>query len=231
MKKVSFRILSKPLVQASRGVSPRARPVREKKRPPFRAAASLSFRVPPRGWFWVCRAAGGVSRRRPPGGILLSLPRCGRRGVDGNCRPWAARITSAFRRAARVPFRTDEKEPKVRLRTLRRVLRNLREYLAMTRELPSLPTGTPAEGSIQVAGAPNNRSRMARQTHGGKQRPFRAFARSARVRGKAAQFSASPWALRAAQKWPCLPERTSDSVPETRRQRHCARGAAPGGML
>ncbi|WP_418452292.1 hypothetical protein [Anaerotruncus massiliensis (ex Liu et al. 2021)] len=36
MKKVSFRILSKPLVQASRGVSPRARPVREKKRPPFR---------------------------------------------------------------------------------------------------------------------------------------------------------------------------------------------------
>ena len=162
MKKVSFRILSKPLVQASRGVSPRARPVREKKRPPFRAAASLSFRVPPRGWFWVCRAAGGVSRRRPPGGILLSLPRCGRRGVDGNCRPWAARITSAFRRAARVPFRTDEKEPKVRLRTLRRVLRYLREYLASTRELPPLPTGTLAEGSIQVAGAPNDRSRIAR---------------------------------------------------------------------
>ncbi|GKH47882.1 hypothetical protein CE91St45_24440 [Oscillospiraceae bacterium] len=69
------------------------------------------------------------------------------------------------------------------------------------------------------------------KTCGGKQRPFRVFARSARVRGKAAQFSASPWALRAAQKWPCLPERTSDSVPETRRQRHCARGAAPGGML
>ena len=165
MKKVSFRILSKPLVQASRGVSPRARPVREKKRPPFRAAASLSFRVPPRGWFWVCRAAGGVSRRRPPGGILLSLPRCGRRGVDGNCRPWAARITSAFRRAARVPFRTDEKEPKVRLRTLRRVLRYLREYLASTRELPPLPTGTLAESSIQVADAPNNAHRMARRGH------------------------------------------------------------------
>ena len=31
----------------------------------------------------------------------------------------AARNTSAFRRAPRVPFRTDEKEPKVRLRTLR----------------------------------------------------------------------------------------------------------------
>ncbi|GKH47895.1 hypothetical protein CE91St45_24570 [Oscillospiraceae bacterium] len=68
-------------------------------------------------------------------------------------------------------------------------------------------------------------------THGGKQRPFRTFARSARVRGVAAQFSASPWALRATQKRSCLPERTSDSVPETRRQRHCARGAAAGGML
>ena len=34
-------------------------------------------------------------------------------------RLWAARMTSAFRRASRVPFRTDEKEPKVRLRTLR----------------------------------------------------------------------------------------------------------------
>ena len=32
----------------------------------------------------------------------------------------------------------------------------------MTRELPPLPTGTPAEGSIQVAGAPNDRSRIAR---------------------------------------------------------------------
>ncbi len=42
-------------------------------------------------------------------------------------------------------------------------------------------------------------------TRGGKQRPFRAFARSARVRGKAAQFSASPRALRATQKRTCLP--------------------------
>ena len=130
------------------------------------------------------------------------MPRCARRGYHGNCRPWAARNTSAFRRASRVPFRTDEKEPKVRLRTLRlgrparaapgaryarRPLagapprdpglsplrgpgpagrnskRYLREYLAMTRRLPPLPTGTPAEGSIQVADAPNDRGRMARQ--------------------------------------------------------------------
>ena len=39
--------------------------------------------------------------------------------------------------------------------TSRNSKRNLREYLAITRRLPSLPTGTPAEGSIQVAGAPN----------------------------------------------------------------------------
>ena len=117
-------------------------------------------------------------------------------------RLWAARMTSAFRRASRVPFRTDEKEPKVRLRTLRlgrparavpgaryarRPLagapprdpglsplrgpgptsrnskRNLREYLAITRRLPPLPTGTQAVGTIQVAGAPNNGGRKARR--------------------------------------------------------------------
>ncbi|WP_417018939.1 hypothetical protein, partial [Anaerotruncus massiliensis (ex Liu et al. 2021)] len=40
---------------------------------------------------------------------------------------------------------------------------------------------------------------------GGKQRPFRAFARRARVGREAAQFSASPRALRATQKRTCLP--------------------------
>ena len=117
-------------------------------------------------------------------------------------RLWAARNTSAFRRAPRVPFRTDEKEPKVRLRglhlgrparaapgaryarrplagapprdpglsplrgpgpTSRNSKRNLREYLASTRRLPPLPTGTQAVGTIQVAGAPNNGGRKARQ--------------------------------------------------------------------
>ena len=67
-------------------------------------------------------------------------------------------------------------------------------------------------------------------TPGGKQRPERAFARAARVRGEAAQFSASAWALRATQKRPCLPRRTSGTVPETLGQRHCARGAAADGM-
>ena len=140
----------------------------------------------------------------------------------------------------------------------------------MTRELPSLPTGTPAEGSIQVAGAPNDENNGAASLSGrgtrigltdrgvgcgqgpqltcalrsqrpkpdgspgtpdGKQRPFRAFARPARVRGVAAQFSASPWEMRATQKRPCLPGRTFDSVPEALGQWHCARGAAAGGML
>ena len=39
-------------------------------------------------------------------------------------------------------------------------LRNPREYLAITRRLPPLPTGTPAEGSIQVADAPNGGNEM-----------------------------------------------------------------------
>ena len=38
--------------------------------------------------------------------------------------------------------------------------RYLREYLASTRRLPPLPTGTPAEGSIQVADAPNGGNEM-----------------------------------------------------------------------
>ena len=66
--------------------------------------------------------------------------------------------------------------------------------------------------------------------HGGKQRPFRAFARFARAGGEADRFSASPWALRAVQKRPGLPGSTSDTVPEARWQRHCARGAAAGGL-
>ena len=43
--------------------------------------------------------------------------------------------------------------------------RDLREYLAITRGLPPLPTGTQAEGSIQVTGAPNDRGRKARRGH------------------------------------------------------------------
>ncbi|GKH47402.1 hypothetical protein CE91St45_19640 [Oscillospiraceae bacterium] len=86
-----------------------------------------------------------------------------------------------------------------------------------------------AATDVRLALPTTHTGRLAK-IRGGKQRPFRAFARSARVRGKAAQFSASPWALRATQKRPRLPGRTSGTVPETLGQRHCARGAAAGGL-
>ena len=137
----------------------------------FRPADGRPFSRPS-GAFQMCR----LRRRRLPGpapAVVLDLPRCARRGFRGNCRPWAARITGAFRRAPRVPFRTDEKERKVRLRGLHRPLRDPLEYLAITRRLPPLPTGTQAEGSIQVAGAPNRREQKARracrvEAHGGR---------------------------------------------------------------
>ena len=141
-------------------------------------------------------SAGGVSRRRPPGGAWAGIAAL-----------QAARLTCAFRRAPRVPFRTDEKEPKVRLRTLRRVLRNLREYLAMTRELPSLPTGTPAVGTIQVAGAPNNAHRKARQDPRRKTTPVPGVrARCARARQSRAVFRLPVGAARHAKA--AVPPRT-----------------------
>ena len=136
----------------------------------------------------------------------------------------AARMTSAFRRAPRVPFRTDEKEPKVRLRGLHRPLRDPLEYLAMTRRLPSHPTGTPAEGSIQVAGAPNDRSRIARgDPPSGKQRPFRAFVRPARAcAAKPRSFPPS--------RGRCAPCKSGRASPEARPVRYrslSGRGIAP----
>ena len=186
-------------------------------------------------------------------------------------RLWAARNTSAFRRAPRVPFRTDEKEPKVRLRTLRlgrparaapgaryarRPLagapprdpglsplrgpgpagrnskRYLREYLAMTRELPSLPTDTQAEGSIRVAGAPNNVHRMARRgrtaennARSGRSRALRACA------AKPRSFPPPCGRCERNKSGRASHMGTPGTVPESLRQRHCARGAAAGGML
>ena len=67
--------------------------------------------------------------------------------------------------------------------------------------------------------------------HGGKQRPSRAFARFARVRGEAAQFSAPSGRCAPRKSGRASPKRTPGTGPETRRQRHCARGAAAGGML
>ena len=229
---------------------------------------------------WVPRPGGGFgfAALRPAG--LFSRPS----GALQRCRLWRQESPGPAPAGGPTSCAPKKSAEEGRSRGLPPVpLRNPREYLAITRGLPSLPTGTQAVGTIQVAGAPNDgnngaaslpgggtRGRVADPpparrtriglpdrgvscgqgpqltcalrsqrpkpdgspgTHGGKQRPFRAFARSARVRGFAAQFSASPWALRATQKRPCLPGRTSGTVPETRRQRHCARGAASGGML
>ena len=58
--------------------------------------------------------------------------------------------------------------------------------------------------------------------------------RSRALRACAAKLCSFPpprGEMRAKQKRPFLPERTSGTVPETCRQRHCARGAAAGGML
>ena len=133
----------------------------------------------------------------------------------------------------RVTFFTSKKVTKEgRQRTLRRVLWNPREYLAITRRLPPLPTGTLAEGSIQVADAPNDRSWMARRGHtaennarSGRSRALRACA------AKPRSFPPSRGTCERNKSGRVSPMGTPGTVPETHRQRHCARGAAAGGML
>ncbi len=126
----------------------------------FRGAAfgGGDCRDPPRRWFWICRAAtarrpsaGGVSRRRPPGEAITGIAARGRQEIRARS---AARHGFLFGRTKR-----NEKSAQG---GLHRPLRYPLENLAITRRLPPLPTGTPAEGSIQVAGAPNDRSRIAR---------------------------------------------------------------------
>ena len=109
----------------------------------------------------------------------------------------------------------------------------VRKQVAKLAPLENPPTAhvQPAAGRRPVPLRPTIRlSESSPGTHGGKQRPSRAFARSARAGGCTARFSASPWVLRATQKRPCLSGCTSDTVPETLGQRHCARGAAAGGL-
>ena len=101
--------------------------------------------------------------------------------------------------------------------------RYLREYLAMTRELPSLPTDTQAEGSIRVAGAPNNVHRMARRgrtaennARSGRSRALRACA------AKPRSFPPPPGR--------CAPRkngRASPGAPPVRFRRLAGRGIAP----
>ena len=111
-------------------------------------------------------------------------------------------------------------------------LRNPREYLASTRRLPPLPTGTLAESSIQVADAPNNAHRMARRgpaaennARSGRSRALRACAASPR------SFPPSRGTCERNKSGRVSPMGTPGTVPETLGQRHCARGAAAGGVL
>ena len=102
-------------------------------------------------------------------------------------------------------------------------LRNPREYLAITRRLPPLPTGTPAEGSIQVAGAPNDRSRMARQNHTAENN-----ARSGRSRALRA-CAAKPRSF-PPPRGRCAPRKSGRASPEAlpvRFRRLAGRGIAP----
>ena len=115
-------------------------------------------------------------------------------------------------------------------------LRNPREYLAITRRLPPLPTGTPAEGSIQVADAPNDRSRMARQNLRRKTTPVPGVrALCARARQSRAVFRLPVGAARRAKV--AVPPRThvrfgsGDSPAEALRPRRGARRDAVGSFI
>ena len=167
----------------------------------------------------ICRAA--------PGGAFCA-PLRGASDVP----PSAAKIAGS-RPGRRGTFFASKKVPKEgRLRGLRRPLRDPLEYLARTRKLPSLPTGAPAEGSIQVAGAPNGRSRMARQNHTAENN-----ARSGRSRAlpacaaKPRSFPPPRGRYAPRKSGRASPMGTTGTVPGILGQRHCARGAAAGGML
>ena len=112
-------------------------------------------------------------------------------------------------------------------------LRNPREYLAMTHKLPPLPTGTQAEGSIQVAGAPNNAHRMARHNPRRKTTPVPGVrAPCARARQSRAVFRLPVGAARHAKA--AVPPRThfrygsGDSRAEALRPRRGGRRDAVG---
>ena len=107
----------------------------------------------PGAMFWICRSSHGGFQfsalraeclfTRPSGALQMCrlrqrrLPGPAPAGGPTSCAPKKSAEEGRSRGLPPVP------------------LRNPREYLASTRRLPSLPTGTPAEGSIQVAGAPN----------------------------------------------------------------------------
>ncbi len=112
----------------------------------------------PGAMFWICRSSHGGFQfsalraerlfTRPSGALQMCrlrqrrLPGPAPAGGPTSCAPKKSAEEGRSRGLPPVP------------------LRNPREYLAITRRLPPLPTGTPAEGSIQVADAPNGGNEM-----------------------------------------------------------------------
>ena len=185
-----------------------------------RSRAARFSRVSPRRRFWICRAASGEAYFAPLWGAPKVPPAAA--GIAGS-RPGGR---ADFLRAQEVGGRRALKG------TSASPLENPPGVPCHNPQVTVTPHGyTSCRHNSGCGCSQRLRPDSSPKPHGGKQRPFRAFARSARVRGKAARFSASPWALRASQKPPCLPECTFGTVPETLGQRHCARGAAAGGML
>ena len=176
-----------------------------------------------------CAAFGGIDRRVPPrqAGRLLARPRSRRKkgaqgGLQAACPGYARRPLKGPRR----PFGTRFEPP-----TAESFVRKQGAKLAPLENPPAAHVHSAAGRRLVSLHPTILLSEDSPGTHGGKQRPFRAFARSARVRGEAAQFSAPSGRCAPRKSGRASPKRTPGTVPETRRQRHCARGAAAGGML
>ena len=173
----------------------------------FRPGGRKAFFAPLRGATDVPPSAAGIAGSRPGrrADFLRAQEVGGRRALKGGFkRP--ARATPGARYARRPlkgprrPFGTRFEPP-----TAESFVRKQGAKLAPLENPPTAHVQS-AAGRRLVPPHPTIRlSEGSPGTHGGKQRPFRAFARFARVRGEAAQFSASPWDMRAKLKRTCIP--------------------------
>ena len=123
---------------------------------PIRAVASRPLWIPRRESPCDPARRAGILRerlRRMPGARYARRPISGLRAAFGGWPPKRGLRTAVAGAPPRDPGLSPLRGPGPMSRNSKR---DLREYLAITRRLPSLPTGTPAEGSIRVAGAPND---------------------------------------------------------------------------
>ncbi len=115
----------------------------------------------PGAMFWICRSShGGFQFSALRAECLFTRPA----GALQMCRLRQRRLPGPAPAGGPTSCAPKKSAEEGRSRGLPPVtLRTPREYLASTRRLPPLPTGTRAESSIQVADAPNNAHRMARR--------------------------------------------------------------------